>query len=247
MAKKSLSSTSTIRAGTQSLAADQPLPASHQWLRLALPVGFLLVLTIPAFTYFVTNRAGDVLFGADIPTEVRFYTLFRLFGLYAFTFLWGQLMVGPFMKPLSRLYGQNWLPFHRLQGLLALLLAVLHPLILYVAFVVWTGSFNWFEAVLSYTPQVTWVWLGETALLLMALTITTALLMRRPWLRRKWHWIHLLNYVVFGLVWVHSFLLGSEAHTFPMSWLYPFFGITVIVAMAYRRLYQAPRNADDLA
>lgn len=246
MAKDDLLAQLTDKAGTLPSDKRSSLSGWQQVLRYAIPVIFVIVLAIPAITYFIVNKAGDLLFGPGLPAEVRFYTLFRLFGLYAFTFLWGQLMVGPFMQPLGRLYGKNWFYFHRMQGLFALLLAVLHPIILYTAFIVWTGSLNWFEAVTTYTPHVVWVMLGETALALMIITVVTALLMNKPWMRGRWRWIHLLNYAVFALAWFHSYLLGSEVHTFPMSWLYPFFGLTFLISLTYRRLYRPVKKNDNL-
>jgi DMSO/TMAO reductase YedYZ heme-binding membrane subunit len=226
----------TDRAGH--MPGPTSLPPALQVVRVVIPIVFTVILAIPAITYFGINGAAEMLFGADVTPEVRFYTLFRLFGLYAFTFVWGQIMVGPFMEPLGRLYGRNWFYFHRAQGIFALLLALLHPLIFYSAYIIWTGSYNWFAAVTSYTPHPLYVILGETALLFMVATVTTALLQRHPRVAPWWHRLHVLNYVVFVLVWVHSYLLGQEAHAAPMSWLYPFFGLTFLAAVVYRRWYQ---------
>lgn len=217
------------------------LPELYGWQRVlqySLPFIFLVVLIIPAWTYFVVNDAAASLFGPNVEPAMRFFTLFRLLGLYAFTFLWGQLMIGPFMKPLGKIYGKNWFYFHRMQGLFALLLACLHPLILYVGYITLTGRYGWLDAINAYTPKFTIALLGEIALLLMLLTISSALLMRKPWMKSKWHWIHLLNYVIFVLVWVHSYVLGTEAKVAPMSWLYIFFGLTFIMALVYRRGYR---------
>jgi DMSO/TMAO reductase YedYZ heme-binding membrane subunit len=221
---------------------------SKTWLKAIkylLPVLFLAALIIPGFTYFVTNRAGSVLFGPGIPPAIRFYTLFRLFGLYAFTFVWGQLMFGPFMTPLGKLYGRNWFYFHRMEGIFALFLATLHPIIFYTAFYLDTGSTDFVHGISHYTSSPAG-YLGPVAWTLLVTTVLTALCMRKPWLQKRWRWIHLLNYAVFALAFFHSLAVGSDTRSLPLFVLYWIYGATFVAAFGYRRIYRRIKGTDNL-
>lgn len=215
-----------------------------RWL---VPLVFIVVLVIPGYTYFVSNEAGRWLFGAGVEPSTRFFVLFRLFGLYALVFLWGQIMLGLFMGPLARLYGHSWVYFQRWQGIFALLLAIMHPLILYVAYYLYTQVFNPVQAVAWYAGALAgYAYLGMAALILMLVTVGSALLMRWPALQKRWRWVHLFNYVVFGLVLVHSYMLGSEANVWPMSFLYLIFTITFVGGLVYKLFYLARRGQSGL-
>ena len=229
----------TDRAGNLPESQKVSLQTWQVALKYLIPLLFAVVLIIPGYTYFVVNDAGSLLFGEGITPEIRFYTLFRLFGLYALVFLWGQIMLGPFMQPLNRLYGKNWLYFHRTQGLFALLLAFLHPPILYTAYYVQTGTFNPMLAVEAYAgDQSMYAYLGMVALLLLLLTVFSAMMMRKPWMQKHWRKIHLLNYVVFLLVLVHALKLGSEIQVMPMQLLYWLMAVTFLLSVGYRRVYR---------
>jgi DMSO/TMAO reductase YedYZ heme-binding membrane subunit len=231
-------------------ASKHPSPKSafYVGLRAVLPLIFCFVLVVPGYTYFGIDHAAAELFGPNIEPAVRFYTLFRLFGLYAFTFLWGQVMFGPFMAPLGRMYGKNWYYFHRIQGVFALLLAVIHPLILYTAYYLQTSLFDPMSAAAQYVgpDYLLFVYLGITAETLLIVTVVSALLMRRPWMRKIWRYIHLLNYVIFTLALIHSYVLGTDVHQAPLHWLYVFYGLTFVMAVIYRRIYLPLMGRDNL-
>ena len=180
----------TDQAGDLPQSKPARLTGWQLWLKYLIPIIFSLVLIIPGYTYFVVSQAGQTLFGPDVAADQRFYTLFRLFGLYAFVFIWGQVILGPFMVPLGKMYGKNWFYFHRMQGIFALLLAMIHPSILYVAYIIRTGHFAWLKPVTDYTDLAIWAWLGVAACIIIIATVASALLMKNPWMRTKWHWIH---------------------------------------------------------
>jgi sulfoxide reductase heme-binding subunit YedZ len=231
--------------------ADQNPDSQPIWTRVvkyALPIVFLIVLVVPGYTYFVVNRAADLLFGPGVDPAVRFYTLFRLIGLYAFVFLWGNIMLGAFMIPLNKLYRRNWLYFHRWQGIFALLLAFLHPPVLWLGYYLQSGSLSPVGALERYVgePMMLFGLFGVAASILLLITVSSALLMRQPRMRRSWRWIHLLNYVTFLLVFIHAYVLGTESVVMPMNLLYPFVGLTFLAALAYRRVYVPAIGRDTL-
>lgn len=111
-----------------------------------------------------------------------------------------------------------------------LLFALLHPLLL-LASVGWNAFFR--QAYVS-PALVAWVWVGEVQLFLIFITALTALAARIRWLQRRWHAIHLLNYAVFCLVWLHSWFLGADVPHASLRWLWFFFAGTFLIAVTIR-------------
>ncbi len=163
-------------------------------------------------------------------------TAFPFFGLIAFTLVWSQIMLGSFMRPLSHLY-PNIFPFHVGQGLLALGFAITHPSLLLFSFLP-----DRISSYLSYqfvSPStVRFVYLGQASLLLLILGVGAGLLRNWPPLKLIWHWFHLVHYLVFFFILIHSWNLGSDVQTSPiLRSLWLFFLLTVIAGLVYRRIY----------
>lgn len=145
--------------------------------------------------------------------------LFPLLGLYAFTLTGLQVIIGSNLRRL-----QPFLPglirFHRFQGMFALLFALLHPLIIVLAY----GP----SATLTYqfvSPEFrSYVTLGVLALGLMLVTVTTAVMAwRLQKFTKVWRLIHLANYAVFILAWIHSWFIGSDIQTSPLKYVWLFY------------------------
>jgi DMSO/TMAO reductase YedYZ heme-binding membrane subunit len=192
-------------------------------IKILLPIIYLIAFLIPGYTYFQNNQ------------EITF----RLFGLYALTFIWGQLIMGPFMDPLTKLYGPRVFYYHRLEGVFALSFATLHPLLFY--FFGGPGGGDLIKGISNYfgdNPVTIYGYLGPIAWSLMVTTVTTALLMNNSFVKRFWHQIHLLNYGVFALAMLHSFNVGSDVQTQPLRSLYLVYLITFLAAFSYRVIYR---------
>lgn len=195
-------------------------------MRIVIPILWAGILIIPPLV-FIQNRSVEALSTAS--------TAFPIFGLIAFTLVWSQLMIGSFMRLLTRIYPRI-LAWHIAQGLTALGFALLHPFLLILSLRHDLGIYFGYQFVPSgFAP---YVYLGQAALLLLVIAVAAALLRRWPPIQRYWHWIHLLNYGVFFLVWFHSWNLGGDIQTTPLlRGLWQFFFVTVIAGLVYRRLY----------
>lgn len=209
----------------------------HRYLKIALPIFALIILLIPGYTYLVVN--SNLTAATDFTSTIFF--VFRLIGLYAFTLIWFQLILGPFMNPLSRLYGGKVLRLHRITGTLAFCLALTHGFLFHLgSFLLAKDSYNFLGSIEKYvgSNQLFYGWLGPIALTLLVATVTTALLMRRRYFNKYWRKIHFLNYLIFILVWLHSFNVGSDTQTEPLKTLYLFFMLTFLISFYYRVIWR---------
>lgn len=207
-------------------------------LKILIPTIFFIVFLIPGYTYFIVNSdETSLLFSSNLDSTSKAYILFRLFGLYAFTLIWSQTILGPFMNPLRRLYGAVVLKIHRVEGVFAFTFAILHPLLFYTAYLSSPNNRGVLFALEDYLGKNLLIYgmLGQLALFLMACTVISALLARYI---RVWRTIHFLNYLIFILVFVHSFKIGSDVRTELLQSLYLFFAITFLLAFSYRVLYK---------
>jgi glycine/D-amino acid oxidase-like deaminating enzyme/nitrite reductase/ring-hydroxylating ferredoxin subunit len=209
------------------LVRPKPAGAGAKPWRWIFPIVWLAVLAMPALAFFGARGGTGFLKGLDFKT-LRLLT-FPLLGLYAFTLIWAQLVIGANMRWLRRLFPRIE-TFHRTEGIFALVFALAHPL--FLATGLGLAEYLKIEFV---DPRLKWaVLLGDLQLLLLVTTVATALLMKRPWLRRRWHLIHYANYAVFAMVWVHSWTLGSDVRTTSLKWLWFFFGATGIASAVMR-------------
>jgi hypothetical protein len=192
-------------------------------VKYGLVIIWALLLLTPPVTYFV-NRGGLL---ADPKT------LFPLFGLLALSLVWSQIMLGAFMRPLTKLYPKI-LKLHIAFGLLTLAFALLHPLLLIVGYTP-AGYFGY----TFVAPELkSAVFLGQGALLLLLLGILAGLLRNWKPLQKAWRWLHFGHYAVFFLAFFHSMRLGTDLSISPyLRVLWLFFFVTVVIAMVYRRFY----------
>lgn len=206
-------------------------------LQVLILLLFIASFIIPGYTFFFVSNTQQVLFGEGIDTATKLYTVFRLFGLYAFTMVWNQVMLGTFRLPLTKLFGTNILKLHMTTGLFTLLFATLHPLFFYTAQMLSGQPLNLLDPFTDYLgPLAIYGWLGEAAFFIMILTVTTAKLRTKSFLQKHWRKIHFLNYIIFILVFLHSFNIGAEVSLQPLQTLYLFFGITFLAGITFRRL-----------
>lgn len=205
-------------------------------VRVAFVIVAIIVLIAPGWVFFSQRGGLAFLEGADWPRANRL--LFPLAGLYAFTLVWLQVMIGSNRRWLQSLF-PGILRYHRWQGAFAFLLAMLHPLLLIGGI----GLEAYLRDAFVAPDLVLFVWFGRLALFLLALTVATALLRRLQWLRRRWHAIHYLNYVIFVLVWIHSWMVGSDIRATGLRWLWLAFAATFIASALGRLVRRAARPA----
>lgn len=195
-------------------------------MRILLILLYMFVLLVPAVVFFSARGGIQFLDGVDFQTATLL--LFPLLGLYAFTFTWLQIIVGSSSAVYKKLW-PNYFTFHRGQGLVALLFALLHPLFLILGY-----GFSAYRSYAFVDPSLkVFAFFGQMQVLILLLTIAAALLMKQPWMRPLWKKIHYANYAVFTLAWFHGWFLGSDVQSY-LSWFWYFTALTAITSVVFR-------------
>ncbi len=206
----------------------------HTWVGWLLPLLYLSTIWIPAYAYFYNRGGVGFLEGMDFKTASIF--VFPLVGLYAFYFIWAQLLLGScinILRPLSKWF-ERW---HRVQGIFALLFALSHPLLIVIGY----GLEAYLQKQYISEDLAIYVLLGQVQLLVLLTTVTAAILSRLPFIKRYWQYIHMANYAVFVMVWIHSWFIGSDVRIAPLNYVWWGFGITMILSTTWR-IYRGVRK-----
>lgn len=199
-----------------------------QALKWALVASYLALLILPGYVFFSIRGGLVFLTGTDLRSAL--VLLFPLFGLYAFTFVSLQVLIGSNMLRLRPVFPKIMI-FHRFHGLLALTFACLHPLMILAAF----GIVNsWHLRFVSPRLRI-WVLVALLAISLLLLTVTTAV---AAWKFGKftgvWRKIHLLNYLVYALVWLHSWFIGSDIQATNLRYIWMLYALAVAASLTAR-------------
>ncbi len=202
--------------------------------RIAVLVVYAGGLTLPAYAFFHDRGGASALDG--LSGRPLLQVLFPLVGLYAFTFVTAQVLITTNLRWLTLLW-PGVIHYHRAQGIFALVFALAHPLFILAGFGVAT-----FLATGFVRPALAgWLIPAYTALALLLLTVTTALL---AWSGRRltwWRTVHRLNYLVFALVWIHSWFIGTDTHTGLVRTVWLVY-LAVVVASTAGRIARAPES-----
>ncbi len=183
-----------------------------------------MIILLPGLVFFQTR--GGVSFLEKTSLKSAIALIFPLFGLYGFTLIWFQIMIGSNIRYLTKIWPKIFL-FHRTEGIIAFLFVLVH-----ISFILITYSFEKFlEA--RFLPENLRIFgiLGNFAFYLLVLSTTAALFRQKKLLRKYWRFIHYFNYVVFFLVLIHSLNLGSDTQSGALKYLWYFFATTVVISL----------------
>src|SRR5487761_1852945 len=124
-------------------------------LQVTLIGTWLGLLLIPGYIFF-TNRGGVAAVLQTDPLTLS-KLIFPLFGLYAFFFVWTQIMIGSNRRWLRQLYPYSLLlTFHIFEGVAALIFALTHPLLILIGY----GAAKFFSFGFTAPQLYLYVWLG---------------------------------------------------------------------------------------
>lgn len=227
LSRKSLKKAAAVAAAPKH---ESRSPRRPFWLSPLLVLAAATTVAIPTVVFFVGHHGRGLW---QSPTLVDFaQRSFPVFGLYAFTLVWAQIMLGSF-TPFWRKFFPRVTTLHRRLGVFALVFALLHPTLLLIG----VGPAVYLARTYVAPNLIPFIWLAYVQLFLLVTTASTALLMKLPWLRRRWRIIHLLNYTVFFSVLIHSWALGHDLQTSAvLRGLWVVYGLTVIIALVARIL-----------
>lgn len=171
----------------------------------------------------------------------------RFLGLALFTLLFIQLILGAFMDKIQEKLGGWVFNYHITEGIVIYVLAVLHPL----AFMAFNhfigGGWNPYAAFINvcllcnakidfyYTLGMISFWL------LTAVAITAVFRHYNSWFKANWRKFHILNYLIFLIVGIHAFLLGTDFSHKPFVYFAaPAYAIVVgiVIFVELPRLYK---------
>lgn len=206
--------------------------------RLCVPILWLVIFAWIVYAYFVHRVGLAIIPRRTFETIAAYY--FPLVGLIAFFLVWTQIMLGSMRQRWQRLF-PGIVRWHRRIGIFVLLFALLHPLLLLSG----VGWNTFFRQAYATPALVAWIWIGEIQLLFLIVTTLTALAARARWLQRRWRAVHLLNYAVFCLVWLHSWFLGTDVQQTSLRWLWYFFAGTFLVAVTSRIIHSLNSASGD--
>lgn len=194
---------------------------------------YFILLFIPGYT--VWQNGG---FAAQTDTTAITYLFLRLAGLYAFVLIFIQIMLGAYMDFWRGIFGSRILNFHMGEGIVAYGLILAHP------------AFFLLNAILANAPNPlgllvprfstfyeTYLSFGKIGFILLTVAVLAAKFRNVGFLQVHWRKFHILNYLAFWFIFVHSFNLGSDTRTPPFSWLYPIMAVLVVLSIFYRRIY----------
>lgn len=213
---------------------------TKQLAKAALTVLYILALLLPLYIFFHDRGGAAWLHGLTLKAD--FQLLFPLIGLYAFTFVAWQVLLATNLRWLRKLWPRV-INFHRFQGSFALLFATLHPTFILIGY----GIANYVHYRFVANPQKWWLLPAYTALTIMWLTVLTATL---AWYGRNipwWRKLHRLNYLVFALVWLHSWFIGSDVRTTFLKVIWLAYLVAVIASVAGRYYPKLTRKEHSYA
>ena len=197
-----------------------------QFLLVAI---YVTLLVIPGWIFF-SQRGGIAFLGSFADFQAGLRLLFPLFGLYAFTLVAMQAMIGPNIS-LLRKYFPKIREFHRYEGTFALLFVILHPVMIVAGF----GLGDYFGFNYVSPDLIPFLIPAYTAFTIILITAGSAILAWRGKRITWWRWVHRFNYLAFILVWIHSWFIGTDIQTTSLRYIWLFY--LVIVLASFARVY----------
>ena len=160
----------------------------------------------------------------------------RLTGLLAFSILFVQIVLGSWMNNWIQIIGARAYKLHITQGLIAYGFVLIHPI--FQNAIIYQTSRSLSEALLVFVPSLNTqrdilLVFGRSAFILATIAVVAAYFRTKPFFRRNWKAFHILNYLVFYLVLIHS-RIGTDIKSPPFSWIYWTAAIVVTVSIGHR-------------
>lgn len=194
-------------------APAETIAAISPGQRVALQVVFVaLFIAVLAVVAAMVLPAYSRLAGAVGNPDAALMAGGRLAGLLAGAMLMLQFVLGSRLKPLDGAFGlDRVLRFHRITGVTAIGLALLHPILLYV-----TPHYSFDSETAAWKTG-----LGSLAMLALFVIAVTSIWRKSMGLSYEtWHRFHYLGFAVVVLIGTHSLVLGSDLHSGWARWIW---------------------------
>lgn len=199
---------------------------SYVWLAWTLAT----VVTVLAIYVWGSSFAWQV-------SSISAYTFFPVLGLIAFSIMWSHYMVGVLRRTL--LHGAPLHQYFRWTGYIVLVMIVLHPSILIYrrfkdGFGLPPGSYESYVA-----PSMAWITLLGSACLLIFLAFEL-----RRWFNKRnwWKYVLILNDLAMVAIFYHGLRLGTQTHIKWFTYVWWFYGITLIAAILHKYIVRIQQH-----
>lgn len=225
---KKMSAKRTVKSSGR--VKQQKFLQSNFWSML-----LVFIFLVPGYVWLQQTEDIFLYFHYDMLSGQLLYVFAKLFGLYAFMLFWLQTLYG-----LLGYAGRKHLNiaedfvFHRNLGLLVLTFILTHVTLFVVATSLRldTIAVNLLAPNLFGGYYYLMMSFGAFGLWFSIIAIIAAVFRRK--LKKFWLWIHRLSSVTFFLLFIHSYFIGSETRTAPLSFLYFFMLCSIVIILGYR-------------
>jgi predicted ferric reductase len=175
-----------------------------------------------------------------------------MIGLWAYTLLFVQIIIGAFMDRWIEKYGPWVLKFHVFEGILIYTLIIIHPLLFTVFYYLVGRGFDPFYAYLDVCVLCDGLTeyyynFGRVGIWFLTIGVFAGLFRTvNPFMRMHWRKFHILNYVAFLLIFIHSLTLGTDVGTSPFQLLHLPSGVVILAVIIWKvkGLYQQSISKD---
>ena len=197
-----------------------------------LMAGLLAVLfLVPGAAHFINTGELSQYFIYHVLDGQFLYVLSKFIGLYAFVLFWLQLLGASYRSTLTGVGGSQ---AHKGLGALVLVLVLVHAGLFVTGVSIRNAHFAYTllipDIFTTYYPRM--VSLGLIALALLLVSIGMAVWRARG--GHAWRMGHWLVWVAFGLAFVHSFTIGSEARLGIMEYLWLFMAASAVIMLGWK-------------
>lgn len=199
----------------------------------------LFWVLVMAFSLFVIWPFVDKGFLIRLPNHFWSNYLQRSLGLSSFIILALQIVIGAFRSALSKRFGQWVLGFHSLQGkfLYALIFSHIISYLFYMFF--FTGKVNLFYiftdfCVLCELRRELYISMGRISFILLNFTILAVVLRHLKPMIGNWIYIHKLNYIIFFMISLHFFFVGSDIKYLPIKLIFYVCNLIVFSTLIFK-------------
>lgn len=192
---------------------------------------WLIVVSVGPITLLI-NFPLESLFVKQALT-INFFQ--RLIGLILFSLIFTQVVLGSQLSSwIEKLTGKIF-RFHIVEGVVSYILMIAHPIL---------GSLNGVSLIPIFTRNELLYNLGRFGFMLFTIGVFAGLYRSQPFIIRHWKKFHMLNYVAFFLIAVHSYYVGSDTQSFPfiVLWWIATITVSIIVILKLKNLLLKPSS-----
>jgi len=188
---------------------------SLNWLYL-----IQLMFLAPSFIYWLDSRSWSF-------SELGFYGLFPLLGLFAFTMMWFHLMVAYLKKIRPKMF--DYENFYKITSRIVLALIILHPgLLIY-------KSLSQGTSVLDYSGNNNraFIAFGIIALIVFLGYEVVEKFKKSSIIVNNQQYVRAFNRAAFVLVYTHGLMVGQHLQNGWLKILWIFYGITTLIYLVW--------------